>query len=70
MYNVLIKALKKVDREGDVHKLRHTFASNLTNKGANLQSIQKLMGHYDIKSTQLYTHLSIDQLKSTLDLLN
>ena len=70
VYNVLKKALKKVDLEGDVHKLRHTFASNLTNKGANLQSIQKLLGHSDIKSTQIYTHLSIDHLKSTLDLLN
>jgi len=70
IYKVLKKVLEKVGLEGDVHKLRHTFASNLANKGANPQSIQKLMGHSDPKSTQIYTHISIEHLKSALDLLD
>lgn len=46
------------------HILRHTIATHLTNKGANLNAIKELLGHSSIASTQLYTHNSIEKLKS------
>ncbi len=46
------------------HILRHSIATHLTNKGANLNAIKELLGHSSIASTQLYTHNSIEKLKS------
>jgi len=45
------------------HTLRHTFAINLLNSGENLKTIQKLLGHKNISTTQIYTHVTNPQLK-------
>ena len=49
------------------HVLRHSFATHLLNKGAELNAIKELLGHTSLAATQVYTHNSFDKLKSVFD---
>ena len=49
------------------HVLRHTFATHLLNKGADLNAVKDLLGHSSLAATQVYTHNSLDKLKSVFD---
>ena len=49
------------------HVLRHTFATHLLNRGADLNAIKDLLGHSSLAATQIYTHTSMEQLKKTYD---
>ena len=45
------------------HILRHTFATHLTNKGADINAVKELLGHASLAATQVYTHNTIERLK-------
>ena len=65
VYNKVHQMLEGVTslRQKSPHVLRHTFATHLLDEGASLVAIQKLLGHADLATTQVYAHNTIEQLK-------
>jgi integrase/recombinase XerC len=65
LQRIVKKAIVKVAtlKQMSPHTMRHTFATHLLNRGANLRAVQELLGHESLSTTQIYTHMSIEKLK-------
>ena len=69
LYNIVRARMGDVStlKKHSPHVLRHTFATTMLNNGADIRSIQALLGHSSLAATQVYTHASFEQMKKAYE---